>query len=80
MVAEGESFDCRKICVTKTIQDEFFAYYQAECKADQTSIAMLLCMSGPKTNVPEEDDNKYIGYFYIIYKPQKKYQMGPHQP
>lgn len=46
-------FDCRKICVTKAVMDQIFAYY-ADCyKVSKESIAQAWLMYGPKANIWE---------------------------
>ena len=46
----GKMFDCRKIEISKRIQDELFNYYKEEKGCDECQVGMLLCFAGPKAN------------------------------
>ena len=52
-------YDCRKICVSPNIQDNFYTYYTTLVKGKEPQLSdndinlgvtMLLAMSGPKVN------------------------------
>ncbi len=47
---DNVQFDCRRICVTKSVQDAIWNYYRSEDLSD-TEISILLLMSGPKANL-----------------------------
>ncbi len=49
-IDDSTRFDCTKLCVTKGIQDEIFAYYR-EKGSDDGEIGALWAQIGPKTNV-----------------------------
>ncbi len=42
-------YNCTKICIAQNIQDKCFEYYE-QLGNDSTSIAMNLCMGGPKVD------------------------------
>ncbi len=42
-------YDCRKIDVTRPVQDQIFAFYQNEQKASDESIGATWVCYGPKT-------------------------------
>ena len=48
-------FDCRKICVTPSVQHEICAFYKDVLKASDTEIAMLFACVGPKANLESAD-------------------------
>lgn len=51
-------FDCRKICVTKAVQDELWAYYYNEECLSNFQISALFLHAGPKANI--QIPNQYI--------------------
>lgn len=56
-VTDSTQFDCRKIYVSRPVQEEICVYYRDEkCKANCEISAMLLCY-GPKANV---DSVQYV--------------------
>lgn len=48
-------YDCRKICVTKSVQDQVFAFYKEEINASEVDISTIWLMYGPKANLDGED-------------------------
>lgn len=58
-VSDKIQFDCRKICVTKAIQNALWTYYTAHNCTDE-EISMLFLALGPKANLDGE------GYNFII--------------
>lgn len=58
-VTDKTQFDCRKICVTKAIQNALWAYYTAQNCTDE-EISMLFLAVGPKANLVGE------GYDFTI--------------
>ncbi len=50
-VTGSTQFDCRRICVTKSVQDELWAfYYEEECLSN-FQISALFLNAGPKANI-----------------------------
>lgn len=49
-VTDKTQFDCRKICITKSVQDIIWKKYAEEGYAD-TTIAALMLQYGPKANL-----------------------------
>lgn len=47
-------FDCRKICVTKPVQDSIWRYYSEYKKQSDEEIATVLLHCGPKANLDGE--------------------------
>ena len=47
-------YDCRRIDVTKPVQDQIFAFYREEQKALGESIAAAWVGYGPKASLPGE--------------------------
>lgn len=50
-------FDCRKICVTKTVQNQIFSFYKNENNASREAINQTWLAYGPKANLPH---NTYV--------------------
>lgn len=46
-------FDCRKICVTKPVQETLWSYYRDEEGKTDEQIAAMLLGYGPKANLEE---------------------------
>ncbi|MCD8119712.1 MAG: hypothetical protein LUE29_09605 [Lachnospiraceae bacterium] len=46
-------FDCRKISVTKQVQDELWAYYYQEEGYSNMQISALFLAMGPKANIDQ---------------------------
>jgi len=59
VVTDDVIFDCRKICVTKNVQDEIWSYYREVKFAKDEEIAMLLVCSGPKANLEAMNSDQY---------------------
>lgn len=59
-ISDDDQFNCKKICVTKAVQDEISACYQ-EDGFDARGINQLFLMIGPKANQTPEDK-----YFAVI--------------
>lgn len=59
VVTDDALFDCRKICVTKNVQDEIWSYYKEVKFAKDEEIAMLLVCSGPKANLEAMNSEQY---------------------
>lgn len=57
-VTDKTEFDCRKICVSKSVQEAIWSYYREEKDAEDGNISMLWLSFGPKANL----DNKYNWY------------------
>lgn len=57
-VTDTNVFDCRKICVTKAVQDELRAYYYNEECLSNFQILALFLNAGPKANI--QISNQYI--------------------
>ncbi len=57
-VTDKTEFDCRKICVSKSVQETIWLYYREEENMDIGDISMRWLSFGPKANL----DNKYIWY------------------
>jgi len=57
-------YNCTKICIAQNIQDKCFEYYE-QLGNDSTSIAMNLCMAGPKVDQALKDNQVSIEAGYI---------------
>lgn len=57
-VANNTLFDCRKICVNKSVQEAIWSYYREEENMDAGDISMLWLSFGPKANL-DNKDNRY---------------------
>lgn len=58
-VTDENEFDCRKICVTKPVQEAIWAYYREQENEVDSDIAALWLFCGPKANL-EDEDNQYV--------------------
>jgi hypothetical protein len=52
-------FDCRKICVTKSVQEALWSYYRDEKEKTDEQIATMLLGYGPKANLEEHGILEY---------------------
>ncbi|MCI6453163.1 hypothetical protein [Hungatella sp.] len=52
-------FDCRKICVTKSVQEALWSYYREEKGKTDEQIAAMLLGYGPKANLEEHSIQEY---------------------
>lgn len=59
-ISSETMFDCRKICVTKQVQDELWKYQREEKDLENQSIAALFLCMGPKANLDEQRDCPYV--------------------
>lgn len=50
-------YDCRKICVSKPVMEQVFAYFKAEKQISRATFNQLWLNLGPKANL-SGDDNK----------------------
>lgn len=50
---DKSKFDCRKICVTKDVQEVLWSYYREEKNQTDEQIASILLIGGPKANLEE---------------------------
>lgn len=57
-VTNKTEFDCRKICVNKSVQEAIWSYYREEKNAEDDSISTLWLIYGPKANL-DYKDNRY---------------------
>ncbi len=57
-VTDKTEFDCRKICVSKSVQETIWLYYREEENMDAGDISMLWLSFGPKANL-EDKNNLY---------------------
>lgn len=51
VVTDNAQFDCRKICVSKAVQDELWVFYYQEAGLSNIEIAALFLNAGPKANI-----------------------------
>lgn len=47
-ITDKSKFDCRKICVTKDVQEVLWSYYREEKNQTDEQIASILLIGGPK--------------------------------
>ena len=52
-ITDKTCFDCRKICVTKSVQEALWSYYRDEKEKTDEQIATMLLGYGPKANLEE---------------------------
>lgn len=52
-------FDCRKVCVTKSVQKALWSYYLDEKGKTDEQIATMLLGYGPKANLEERGIREY---------------------
>lgn len=50
-------FDCRKICVTKEVQDILFLYYKEQLNLDAREIGSHFLQFGPKASLKKDADS-----------------------
>ena len=48
-------YDCRKVCVSKPVMEQIFAYYKAEKHVTRSAFNQLWLNLGPKANLSGED-------------------------
>lgn len=53
-------FDCRKICVTKQVQDELWKYQKEEKGLKDQAVASFFLCLGPKANLTDQKECPYI--------------------
>lgn len=56
-VTDDVIYDCRKVCVTKSVENLIWSYYEEQEKMDIYGIAALWLFGGPKTNLEEDSLN-----------------------
>ena len=52
-ITDKSKFDCRKICITKDVQEVLWSYYREEKNQTDEQIASILLIGGPKANLEE---------------------------
>lgn len=58
-ITDKTCFDCRKICVTKSVQEALWSYYRDEKEKTDEQIATMLLGYGPKANLEEHGILEY---------------------
>ena len=58
-ITDKTCFDCRKICVTKLVQEALWSYYRDEKRKAGEQIAPMFLGDGPKANVEEHGILEY---------------------
>lgn len=58
-ITDENCFDCRKICVTKAVQEVLWSYYREEKNRTDEQIASILLIGGPKANLEEHGILEY---------------------
>lgn len=58
-VTDKTRFDCRKICVTRPVQDELWRYYKEEKGLEDQRIATIFLCLGPKANLEHQAGEPY---------------------
>lgn len=58
-VTDKTRFDCREICVTKSVQEVLWSYYREEKNRTDDQIAAMLLGYGPKANLEEHGILEY---------------------
>lgn len=58
-ITDKTKFDCRKICVTKDVQEVLWSYYREEKNQTDEQIASILLIGGPKANLEEHGILEY---------------------
>ena len=53
-ITDTTGYDCRKICITKSVQDGIWKYYTENGRSDE-QIAALMLQYGPKANLTGEE-------------------------
>lgn len=60
------NYDCRKICVTKSVQEQVYAYYKEEHHASIEAIGSAWLAMGPKASLPGEDYQVEVQKGFIV--------------
>lgn len=60
-VTDDVMFDCRKVCVTKSVEDCIWSYYKELEKMDKWDIVTLWLICGPKSNLEEDGLSYQVG-------------------
>ena len=55
-LGKDAQFDCRKINVTKAVQDEIMRYYKEEKYLTTSALVMLMVCYAPKADLKPEED------------------------
>jgi len=50
---DGMTFDCTKICVSQSVQDAIFAYYEEDRQWAPVDVGMTWAIYGPKTTLAD---------------------------
>ena len=58
-VTEETRYDCRKICVTKPVQEALWSFYQKKMGQSDEWIATMMLQYGPKANLKEDGTSSY---------------------
>lgn len=58
-ITDETRFDCRKILVTRSVQETLWSYYRDEIGLTDEQIATMLLAFGPKANLEEHDVPEY---------------------
>lgn len=58
-VTDNTEFDCRKICVTKSVQEAIWTYFREQENMDGEDISVLWLLYGPKANI-DDMTNRYL--------------------
>lgn len=58
-ITDRTLFDCRKICVTKLVQDTLWSYYREEQHISNMDITAIFLIYGPKANLKKAKDMPY---------------------
>ena len=58
-ITDKTCFDCRKICVTKSVQEVLWSYYRDEKGKTDEQIAAMWLGYGPKANLGERGIPEY---------------------
>lgn len=53
-ITDATRYDCRKICITKSVQEGIWKHYTENGQSDE-QIATLMLQYGPKANLTGED-------------------------
>lgn len=59
-IADDTLFDCRKICVSKSVRETIWLYYREEENMDAGDISMLWLSFGPKANLDNKDNRYFV--------------------
>lgn len=58
-VTEETRYDCRKICVTKPVQEALWVFYRNKMDQSDDWIAAIMLQFGPKANLEETGMSEY---------------------